>query len=57
VLRTISWEPISLEVLVERSGLGFGPASAAVARLEADGWIARSGGAYERVARSGGRRL
>lgn len=56
VLRALGWEPMTLEALVERSELGFGPVSAAVARLEADGWIARSGGGYERVAHPGGRR-
>ncbi len=50
VLRVLGWEPMTLELVVEHSGLGFGPVSAAMARLEADGWIARSGGAYERVA-------
>jgi len=50
VLRTIGWEPASLDQLLVRTGLDLGPLSVAVAGLEADGWIARSGLWHERIA-------
>jgi DNA processing protein len=50
VLGALGWEPASLDDVVARSGLGPGRASLVLARLEADGWLVRRDGWWERVA-------
>jgi DNA processing protein len=49
VLRGIGWEPISLGRLVDELGLSVGAVAAAVAELEAAGWVVRHGSRIERV--------
>ncbi len=51
VLDELGWRPASLEQLAARSGLGFRPLSAAILSLEIAGWVRRSGGWIERIAR------
>jgi len=53
LLDAMSWQPVTLEQLVLRTGQPLVDAAAALTRLELDGWIAPRGGWYERVARSG----
>lgn len=48
VLHALGWEPCSLEELVERTSLGLVVTTSAVARLEADGLLVRSGPFLER---------
>ena len=52
VLEALGWEPATLDDLVDRSGLGLGAASLALARLEEEGWVAGERGWWERVAGS-----
>ncbi len=54
VLDALGWRPVSVESLAQSSGLDFGGISRAVTRLESDGWVRRSGGWVERVARRHG---
>ncbi len=49
VLEALGWEPATLDQLIARTGLALGPLSVAVAGLEADGWISRSGPWLERI--------
>ncbi len=49
-LAAVGWDPASLDEVVTRSGLGLGPASLALARLETDGWVVGRGGRWERLA-------
>ncbi|MBW3667713.1 MAG: DNA-processing protein DprA [Actinobacteria bacterium] len=49
VLDAVDWEPTSFEQIVARTGLGLGPVSAALARLEHDSWVAGDAGWWERV--------
>ncbi|MFN2608543.1 MAG: hypothetical protein ABR511_11745, partial [Acidimicrobiales bacterium] len=48
VLAAVGWEPASLDTVVARTGLGPGPASLSLARLEDAGWVAGNGGWWER---------
>jgi DNA processing protein len=50
VLDAVGWEPASLDGVVARSGLTPGRAGLVLARLEADGWLARRSGWWERIA-------
>src|SRR4051812_16629044 len=43
VLDALGWQPASFDQLVERTGLGLGPLSLALSRLEAGGRLARQG--------------
>lgn len=52
VLDLVSWRAVSVEELARRSGLAFGPLSAALVRLESDGWVLQRDGWVERLARS-----
>ncbi|HEX2023198.1 MAG TPA: DNA-processing protein DprA [Acidimicrobiales bacterium] len=58
VLDALGWEPATLDHLVDRSGLGPGPASLALARLEEQGWVVGERGWWQRAAcpSPGGRR-
>ena len=53
VLEAIGWRPVSAEHLAEHAGIGFGELAAALAELERHGWVCRSEGWIERVARAG----
>ncbi len=58
VLAAVGWEPVSLDDVVTRTGLGAGSASLALASLETNGWVICRGGWWERVApATGGRPL
>jgi DNA processing protein len=50
VLEALSWEPATFDDLVTRSGLGPGPASLALARLEEQGWVVGERGWWQRAA-------
>lgn len=52
LLELVSWRAVSVEELARRSGLGFGALSAALVRLESDGWILQRDGWVERLART-----
>jgi DNA processing protein len=56
VLDAVGWEPSSLDQIVLRTGLGLGAVAPALDRLCEAGWLARSGGWYERIAARAGRR-
>ena len=49
-LDALGWEPATLDEVVSGSGLGPGPASLALARLERDGWVSTDGAWWARVA-------
>ncbi|MCU0274025.1 MAG: DNA-processing protein DprA [Acidimicrobiales bacterium] len=49
VLRGIGWEPVSLGRLVDELGMSVAAVAAAVAELEAAGWVVRHGQRIERV--------
>ncbi|MCB9372041.1 MAG: DNA-protecting protein DprA [Microthrixaceae bacterium] len=51
VLDAFGWQPAVLEQLAVRTALGLGTVAEALHALEAAGWVAASGGWYERVAR------
>jgi len=53
LLEAMSWQPVTLEQLVLRTGRSLVEVAAALTHLELDGWIAPRGGWYERVGRSG----
>jgi DNA processing protein len=53
VLDAVDWRPVTIEVLVERTGLLVADAAAAVRSLEESGWVIRRGGWIERVASAG----
>jgi DNA processing protein len=50
VLDAVGWQPVTLEEIVARSGLGPAPASMALAHLERDGWLVATAGRWERAA-------
>jgi DNA processing protein len=50
VLDALGWQPASFDQLLERTGLGLGPLSLALSRLEAGRWLARRGTWYEQAA-------
>ena len=52
VLDAVGWRPVSVEQLARVAGLDFGGISRAVTHLESTGWIRRTDGWVERVARS-----
>jgi len=57
-LAAVGWEPASLDDVVNRTGLGPGSASLALASLETNGWVIGRAGWWERVAPpAGGRPL
>jgi len=49
VLDAAGWEPVTLEQILAASGRPLGEVVLALDRLEADGWIVRRGGWFERV--------
>ncbi|MEY2477116.1 MAG: processing protein [Actinomycetota bacterium] len=49
VLDALGWAPATLDQLLGRTGLRPGPAAVALAELEAGGWVAASGGWWERT--------
>jgi DNA processing protein len=49
-LDAVGWEPASLDDVVARSGLTPARAGLVLARLEADGWLTRRSGWWERLA-------
>lgn len=51
VLEELGWRPATMEHLAARTGLDFRRLSVAVGELESAGWVSRSGGWIERVAR------
>lgn len=51
VLEELGWRPATIEHLAARTGLDFRRLSVAVGELETAGWVSRSGGWIERVAR------
>ena len=53
VLDAFGWQPVTLDHLVLRTGRPVPELAGALARLEADGWVAPRGGWFERVAKSG----
>jgi DNA processing protein len=55
VLELFDDEPLDLEAVISRSGLGLASAALALARLEAAGWLVRTGGWFERAALAAGR--
>ncbi len=54
VLDAVGWRPVSMEQLAGACSLDFGGISRAVTELESAGWVRRSGGWVERVARPAG---
>jgi DNA processing protein len=50
------WQPASLDQLAVRTGLPAGDLALALNRLERDGWVASTGGWYERIGAGSGRR-
>ena len=52
VLDELGWRPSTIEQLALRTGMGLRGLSAAIGRLEQDGWAVRRGGFVERVARA-----
>ena len=52
VLDALGWQPASFDQLLERTGLGLGPLSLALSRLEAGRWLSRRGTWYEQAARA-----
>jgi len=53
VLEAVGWQPVSLDQVALRTGLGVAELAAALDRLADTGWVARHGGWYERVAEAG----
>jgi DNA processing protein len=53
LLETLGWQPATLDQLVARTGRSLAQVSAALMRLELDGWVAPRGGWYERMAKAG----
>jgi len=51
VLEELGWRPATMEQLAARTGLDFRRLSVAVGELESAGWVGRTGGWIERVAR------
>jgi DNA processing protein len=49
VLDALGWAPATLDQLLGRTGLRPGPAAVALAELEAGGWVAATGGWWERT--------
>jgi DNA processing protein len=56
VLDAVGWQPSTLDQIVLRTGLGLGMLAPALDRLCEAGWVARTGGWYERIAATGGQR-
>ncbi|MHB1137944.1 MAG: DNA-processing protein DprA [Microthrixaceae bacterium] len=54
VLEEIGWRPVSAERLASGAGLGFAELAAALGELERGGWVRRSDGWIERIARPAG---
>ena len=54
VLDALGWRPVSIEALAGATDLDFGGISRAVTELESTGWIRRTDGWVERVARAAG---
>jgi DNA processing protein len=54
VLDAVGWQPSTLDELALRTGLGLAALAPALERLCEAGWVARTGGWYERVAATGG---
>lgn len=52
VLEAVGWQPVTLDGLVEATGLTVGEVAVAVDDLVASRWLVRSGGWIQRVARS-----
>ena len=50
VLDAVGWQPATLEEIVGRSGLGPAEVAVELVRLEAEGWLTRTGGWIERTA-------
>jgi len=50
VLDAVGWQPVTLDQVALRTGLGVAELAAALDRLADSGWVARHGGWYERVA-------
>jgi DNA processing protein len=50
VLEAFAWEPATLEHLVVRTGLSIPDLAVALEQLQAGGWVAGTGGWFERVA-------
>jgi DNA processing protein len=53
VLDAVGWQPSTLDQIVLRTGLALGVLAPALDRLCEAGWLARSGGWYERIAAAG----
>lgn len=51
VLGAVTWQPVAVEQLVLATGLDVGAVVVALDELEREGWVDRSGGWVERVAR------
>lgn len=51
LLDRVGWRPLSVEQLARECGLGFAEVAAALAQLESAGWVERTDGWVERVAR------
>jgi DNA processing protein len=56
LLDAVGWQPSTLDQLVLRTGLGLAVLAPALERLCEAGWVARTGGWYERIAATGGHR-
>jgi DNA processing protein len=56
VLDAVGWQPSTLDQLALRTGLGLAALAPALERLCEAGWVARTGGWYERIAATGGHR-
>ena len=50
LLDALGWAPATFDQLLTRTGLRPGPAAVALAELEAEGWVAATGGWWERAA-------
>jgi DNA processing protein len=56
VLDALGWAPATLDQLLGRTGLRPGPVAVVLARLEAEGRVAATGGWFERCREVGGAR-
>jgi DNA processing protein len=49
-LATMGWDPVTVDELVDRVGAGMGTVTLALAQLEADRWVERTNGRWQRLA-------
>lgn len=49
-LASMGWDPVTVDELVDRVGAGIGTVTLALAQLEADRWVERTNGRWQRLA-------